>query len=205
MSTCLSDLIDTGTTRWKTEVIDSLFIPHEVELIKSIPLSATLPADKIVWAETTNGNFTVRSAYKLQVSLFKYTTYETTSDGSLLRKFWKKIWSLPIPNKVQHFCWRACRDALPTKVKLRRRNVITEDMCVCCHEKAEANGHIFWGCPKAQETWAASKLQLLPLEVHFDSFQELLWLVMMINAAVEEKCSQLVMIAWALWNNNNEI
>ena len=67
------------------------------------------------------------------------------------------------------------------------------------------NGHIFWGCSKAQETWAASKLQLLPLEVHFDSFQDLLWLVMMINAAGEEKCSQLVMIAWALWNNKNEI
>ena len=137
--------------------------------------------------------------------MFKSTTYETTSDGSLLRKFWKKIWSLPIPHKVQHFCWRACRDTLPTKVKLRRHNVITEDMCVCCHEKAEMNGHIFWRCSKAQETWAASKLQLLPLEVHFDSFQDLLWLVMMINTAGEEKCSQLVMIAWALWNNKNEI
>ena len=49
-------------------MIDNLFIPHEAELIKSIPLSATLPADKMVWAETANGNFTVRSAYKLAVN-----------------------------------------------------------------------------------------------------------------------------------------
>ena len=28
---------------------------------------------------------------------------------------------------------------------------------------------------------------------------------MMTNAAGEEKCSRLVMIAWALWNNRNEI
>ena len=83
----------------------------------------------------------MKSAYKLAASLFKSTNYGTTSDGSLLRKFWKKLWSLPIPHKVRHFCWRACRDTLPTKVKLRRRNVIAEDMCVCCKEKAETNGH----------------------------------------------------------------
>ncbi|XP_075654781.1 uncharacterized protein LOC142624945 [Castanea sativa] len=33
----VADLIDSGTTRWKTEVIDNLFISHEAELIKSIP------------------------------------------------------------------------------------------------------------------------------------------------------------------------
>ena len=201
----VADLIDTGIARWKSEVIDNLFIPQQAELIKSIPLSATLPADKIVWAETTNGNFTVRSAYKLAASLFKSTTCGTTSDGSLLRKFWKKIWSLPIPHKVRHFCWRACRDTLPTKVKLKRRNVIVEDMCVCYHDMAETTGYIFWGCTKAQETWAATKLQLLPLDVHIDSFQDLLWFVMMTNAAGVERCSQLVMIAWALWSNRNEI
>ena len=40
-------------------MIDNLFIPHEAKLIKSIPLSVTLPADKMVWAEIANGNFTV--------------------------------------------------------------------------------------------------------------------------------------------------
>ena len=139
----VTELIDTGTARWKFEVIDSLFIPQEAELIKSIPLSANLPTDKIVWAKTTNGNFTVRSAYKLATSLFKSTTSGTTSDGSLLRKFWKKIWPLPIPHKVRHFCWHACRDTLSTKVKLKRHNVIAEDMCVCCHDMVETTGHIF--------------------------------------------------------------
>ena len=44
----VADLIDSNTTMWKNEVIDSLFLTHEVDLIKSIPLSATLPADKLV-------------------------------------------------------------------------------------------------------------------------------------------------------------
>ena len=137
--------------------------------------------------------------------MFTFATYGTTSDGSLLRKFWKKIWSLPIAYKVRHFCWRACCDTLLTKVKLRRHNVIAEDMCVCCHDKVETNGHIFLGCSKAQETGATSKLQLLPLDVHLDFFQDLLWFVVMTNAVGEEKCSQLVTTTWELWSDRNEI
>ena len=98
--TMVVDLIDSSTARWKKEVIDSFFIDYEVDLIKSIPLSVALPLDKLVWAETNNGKFTVGSAYKLVVTLFKSRNHGTTSNGSLLRKFWKKIWSLPIPHKV---------------------------------------------------------------------------------------------------------
>ena len=46
--TKVADLIDSSTAKWKSEVIDSLLIAHEAELIKSIPLSATLLANKIV-------------------------------------------------------------------------------------------------------------------------------------------------------------
>ena len=148
--TKVADLIDSSTAKWKFEVIDSLFIAYEAELIKSIPLSATLLANKIVWVETINGNFIVKNAYILAARLFKSTNCGTTSDGSSLRKFWKKLWSLPIPHKVRHFCWHACCDTLPIKVKLRRHNVLLKT-CVCCKEKVETNGHIFWGCLKAQE------------------------------------------------------
>ena len=77
--------------------------------------------------------------------------------------------------------------------------------CVCCKEKAETNGHIFWACLKEQEAWVASKIHLLPLDVHIDSFQDMLWFEMMTNATREEKYSRLIMIAWALWSNRNEI
>ena len=69
--TMVVDLIDSSTARWKNKVIDSLFIDHETDLIKSIPLSAALSPSKLVWAETNNGKFTVGSAYELAVTLFK--------------------------------------------------------------------------------------------------------------------------------------
>ena len=158
LDTRVADLIDSNTAKWKNEVLDSLFLPYEVDLIKSIPLSATLPANKLVWVVTNNGIFTVGNAYKLIVSMFKSKCHGTTFDGTLLRRFWKKVWSLPISHKVRHFCWRACRDSLQTKVKLMRRNVIAKSLCVCCFESAEMNGHIFWDCPIAQAAWDALKL-----------------------------------------------
>ena len=199
------DLIDSNTVKWKNEVIDCLFVPHEADLIKSISLCATLLADKQVWAVTNNGLFTVGSAYKLAVSLFKTKCHGTTSDGSLLRRFWKKVWSLPIPCKVRHFCWHACRDTLPTKPKLMWHNVIDEDLCVCYLDSAETNSHIFWGCPKAQAAWTASKLHLLLPTANIVSFQDLLWHELMTNQSGDAKCSELVMIAWTLWCNRNEI
>ena len=115
--------------------------------------------------------------------MFKSKCRGTAFDGTLLRRFWKKVWSLPIPHKVRHFCWHACRDTLPTKVKLMRPNVIAESLCVCCLESVETNGHIFWGCSLAQEAWSASKLNMLPPNANIDTFQDFLWLELMINDA----------------------
>ena len=60
--TRVSELISHDVAAWKTQIIDAIFLPHEAELIKSIPLSSCLPEDTIVWAATPNGLFTVRSA-----------------------------------------------------------------------------------------------------------------------------------------------
>ena len=89
LDTRVADLIDSNTAKWKNEVLDSLFLPYEVDLIKSIPLSATLPANKLVWVVTNNGIFTVGNAYKLTVSMFKSKCHGTTFDGTLLRRFWR--------------------------------------------------------------------------------------------------------------------
>ena len=43
--TMVSELIDKEKACWKTEVVDALFLPHEAEVVKSIPLSVHLPAD----------------------------------------------------------------------------------------------------------------------------------------------------------------
>ena len=74
--TMVADLIDSNIGKWKNEVIDNLFIDHEADLIKSIPLSAALSADKLVWVEMNNGKFIVGSAYKFALLCLNQETME---------------------------------------------------------------------------------------------------------------------------------
>ena len=83
----VSKLIFHEPVGWKMQVIDTLFLPHEVDIIKSIPLSTHSPPDKLIWATTTNGLFSVHSAYRLAMEASRSDTTGSNSDGSGLRKF----------------------------------------------------------------------------------------------------------------------
>ena len=60
--TLVRELIDHENVRWKIEALAALFLPYEVDIIQSIPLSSRFPGDNIVWAETSNGKFSVHIA-----------------------------------------------------------------------------------------------------------------------------------------------
>ena len=143
--TQVGELIDIEVMCWKSSVVDSIFC-H-----KSIPLSVHSPLDKLVWAEMPSGKFIIKSAYHLAVRVSSSGTRRSVSDCSLLRSFWKSLWRLPIPYKVKHFAWRACREALPTKVNLKRRKVFADESCDSFKVLPETAGHALWGCLKAQE------------------------------------------------------
>jgi len=83
----VSELIDKENASWKTELIDALFLPHEAEVIKSIPLSMHLPGDKQVWACSSNGVFTVRNAYWVVVEMSKARSCGLCLDDSQNRRF----------------------------------------------------------------------------------------------------------------------
>ena len=48
LDTRVSELIDLSSASWKSSIIDVLFLSHEAETIKSIPLSSRLPEDKLI-------------------------------------------------------------------------------------------------------------------------------------------------------------
>ena len=78
---------------WKSDILDALFLPHEAEMIKGIPLSSHLPADKLIWAEASNGKFSVKNAYALATRLTVDANQGTSSDRSQVLLFWNKLWA----------------------------------------------------------------------------------------------------------------
>ena len=61
----VSDLIDPLKCEWHTDLVRQVFLEPDVQSILSIPLSSCLPQDRLVWAYTPKGKFTVHSVYKI--------------------------------------------------------------------------------------------------------------------------------------------
>jgi hypothetical protein len=76
----VSSLIKREHGCWNEELINDVFEATEANVIKAIPLNPFLPPDRLLWRGTSDGVFTVRSAYhfgnEFQV---------------MLRLFWRKM------------------------------------------------------------------------------------------------------------------
>ena len=188
------------------DLVRSIFLPLEAETILSILISSMNPTDSQVWAKTSNGIFSVKSAYKVAIRYLEVSKGIEgrlgCSDTSKMEVIWKLIWSLKCPNKVKHFFWRACKNALPIKQCLMHRKVVKEDKCDLCGE-CESSGHILWGCKVAKEAWSETSFKLDRLDRPPKDFLDVVWLLM--ASSSEKDWVKFVVTAWLLWNNRNSV
>ena len=96
--------------------------------------------DTLVWPLTNDGDYSVRSAYRLLVSA-ESTLQPNSSVSGSNGLVWKKIWKMKVPNKTRHFIWRAAKDALPTKQNLQARHIPVGVVCDGCGEHTESIIH----------------------------------------------------------------
>ena len=144
-------LINPAIKEWKVNVIDNLFYDFEATIIKNMPLCKTIQDDILIWPFKPNGVYSVKSRYYLHKQ--QQHGLPGPSDNSVLTPFWKKIWGLQVPNKVNHLAWKACKDSLPTKTNLIRRKVIIEGCCDACKLHQEVIVHALFHCPALQPVW----------------------------------------------------
>ena len=66
----------------------------------------------------------------------------------------EELWKLRIPPKSSVFAWRLIRDRLPTKLNLRRRQVVVNDMLCPFYSNNEDDAtHLFFNCSKILFLW----------------------------------------------------
>jgi hypothetical protein len=68
--------------------------------------------DFIAWRYDDNDMFTVKSAYKLHVNL-KDGPQARSSNAVQNNRFWKAIWKIHVPPRMQQFVWRLAHNSLP--------------------------------------------------------------------------------------------
>ena len=88
----VSALIDEETRRWKFDTLKCLFLPFEVETILNIPLSYSLPEDKIIWVGNKRGEFLVKNAYYVALTMINSLDGGESSHEDPRIPLWKRIW-----------------------------------------------------------------------------------------------------------------
>lgn len=91
-------LLDQESCGWDTNVVKSIFLPHEVEAILSIPISPSFPEDEVIWAWTKKGDLIVKSAYQVAYQWLAEAWGRGAggeeSNPRRKKEFWKAIWEL---------------------------------------------------------------------------------------------------------------
>ena len=74
---------------WKVDQIKKTFFPHEVEVILEMPLSPRMPEDSLIWAWSKNGEFTMRSAYKVALKVLKMHAWLKKVENAQIKGRWQ--------------------------------------------------------------------------------------------------------------------
>jgi hypothetical protein len=146
----VSCLIDTDTKAWKMELLSDLFSEVEVQAISNIPISLSLPMDRLVQNATSNGSFSVYSAYHLgkEIQQRSLGACSFSNTGLEIRK---GLWSINVLNLVKVFMWKAEHNILPTKANLFKRRVVKDPICPCYKQEEESIVHALWTYPAAMD------------------------------------------------------
>ena len=122
-------------------------------MVQSIPFCNSSAEVKLIWPYTSLGQYIVHSGYKFlaKENLNNPTIMGPNQDNGV----WKLVWGLSLPNKVKNFLWRACRNSMPAKVNLRKRMILTFDICDHYNREPKSILHALWDCTELAQIWEA--------------------------------------------------
>lgn len=166
---------------WDVQKVQHDFHHNDIEFILQRRIPQYNAKDRIIWAGSNQGQYTVKSGYQFWTS--QINSDQSVSDS----KGWSKIWKMQVPHKVRTFLWRFCKNNVPVRYLIRGKGVATTIICPMCEVDIEHMCHLFCKCPYVVGCW-----QQLGLDTHLqvvESAPE--WLLDVINkenAMVIEKC-----------------
>ena len=198
----VDNLIDPITRSWRVSMIDHVILPHEAEVIKSIPLSNRAVQDIRTWTYTNMGEYSVKSAYKMIQTQQLRSSRGQSSNYSQCNKIWKATWAAKVCNKIKTFIWRAYRDILPTKVNLTRRKILLDAGCDCCEVGVESTDHILLSYTYSDMVWKSTCLWGNMSHSTNLSFVDVADQIM--QKKNDPEIAIFFTTSWKIWNKRNE-
>jgi len=143
----VNHLLNPGLNSWNHAMVNSIYNQSDAVAVLTTPLHARSREDSCIWKVTTDGSYTVKSAYRICIDLLHaYVSMQ----GSVP---WQFLWNLKVPHRVRSFLWRLAHQCLPTRTNLINCGIPYDDTCVSCNLLAETHMHTFFVCSKAATCW----------------------------------------------------
>jgi hypothetical protein len=136
--------------RWISHIIPILTTTelHEYarlwEAVQHIQLD-TSREDTIVWRWTANGEYTSKSAYRIQF------------EGSYSKLRIMPIWKARAESKCRFFAWTLLHEKILTANNLIKRNWLNNPICKLCGVEPENPTHLCKDCTFSKQVWGIFK------------------------------------------------
>ena len=202
--THVEELINPVTNTWDLDLLNQSMVGEDVQVILRIPIHEQLD-DFPAWHYDKKGLFSVKSAYKVARDCEARESVKGLPEcfnpvGTTCGFEWKKLWSLPLPNKILHFLWRVATNSLPLRMKLKQRGINIDTRCPLCFRLNEDGGHIF--CKLVKPIWRGLQMEdTRELIARCPSGPSLLQEIFNLN---EEKRLTACCLLWIWWAERNK-
>jgi ribonuclease HI len=199
----VADFIDVTTASWNVPMLQQFFLPMDIEVITSIPLSTRRMDDCWAWHFEKTGIFSVRSAYRMICNIKR--TREawiegraTSSNHKEEERAWTSLWKVKVPSKIRVFLWRLAKQSIPTGDVRHRRHMAPDISCGICGQ-ADSWRHSLLECNMARCVWALAPdgvTEHMERTTEPDAKQ---WLFSMIATLRQEDLTFCLVTLWAIW------
>ncbi|XP_042950130.1 uncharacterized protein LOC122282244 [Carya illinoinensis] len=163
-------------------------------------LSPCRSQDVLTWRCSSNGKFSVRSAYHLQGTI-KEDNKGQSSEQPYFSSFWNKLWGIQAPQTTKSFLWRAAKESLATNLNLHKRKVVESPLCPICFRYLESVSHALWTCAATQDVWSKSSRRIQKLDILNGSFKVIL--MPFRNQLSKRELTEIAVTVKAIWHRRN--
>jgi hypothetical protein len=126
--TLVVSLINSNNRSWNLELLEELFDIESVNAIGRINLPLRPIPDKLAWIVDSKGAFSVKSAYKLNLS----HTWPTDPEPC-----WKALWKCKIHERLKTLVWRIGSNSLSTNLNVFSKLSKGSPLCPLCGDDVE--------------------------------------------------------------------
>ncbi|XP_028761232.1 uncharacterized protein LOC114719845 [Neltuma alba] len=185
-----------NTGSWDMQKWEAL-LPHWItQIIQKIQPPRSIGDDIFYWRKSTDGNFTVSSAYQMASNQSQQTRVQD----------WHNLWKGDIPERVKFFIWQVFHERLPTNNLRAKRNPNASAECPfeCLCE--ESILHTLRDCESANSVWLSVINPLYVYTFFSGNLQE--WLRWnMENKLGSRKFTRwpwnkiFTLLCWLIWKN----